>query len=70
MRTNPGYVALYRQRGAALAMLGREEEARRDIEEVLRLVPGNTIKRARELPFWPNIEPFLKGLRKAGLPEE
>ena len=51
-------------------MLGREEEARDDVKQVLRLVPGNAIKRVRELPFWPDIEPFLEGLRKAGLPEE
>jgi len=68
--TNPDYAALYRQRAAALAMLGREEEARDDIDRVLRLDPGNTIKRMRETPYWPNIKPFLEGLRRAGLPEE
>ena len=70
IRSNPDYVALYRQPGAALAMLGREDEARHDIKEVLRLVPGNTVKRVRGMPFWLDIEPFLNGLRKAGLPEE
>ncbi|MBL6952418.1 MAG: adenylate/guanylate cyclase domain-containing protein [Alphaproteobacteria bacterium] len=70
MRTNPDYPGFYRHRAAALAMLGRIEEARDDIKQVLRLVPGFTIERARHLPFWPDIEPFLNGLRKAGLPEE
>jgi len=69
IRTNLDYAALYRQRAAALAMLGREEEARDNINQVLRLDPGATIKRAGEMPFWPDVEPFLDGLRKAGLPE-
>jgi hypothetical protein len=51
-------------------MLGRDDEARDDIKQVFRLIPDNTIKRVSEMPFWPDIEPFLDGLRKAGLPEE
>ena len=70
IKTFPDYPANFRQRAAALAMLGRMEEARDDIKHVLRLVPGFTIERARHLPFWPDIEPFLEGLRKAGMPEE
>ncbi len=70
IRSNPDHPALYRQRAAALAMLGRDDEARDDIKQVLRLIPDNTIKRVREMPFWPDIEPFLDGLRKAGLLEE
>ncbi len=68
--TNSDFAGLYRQRAAALAMLGREEEARDDIDQVLRLDPDNTIKRMRETSYWPNIKPFLEGLRRAGLPEE
>ncbi|MBT4490912.1 MAG: hypothetical protein HOK30_01075 [Rhodospirillaceae bacterium] len=68
--TNPDFAGLYRQRAAALAMLGRMDEAREDIKQVLRLDPGNSIKIMRETPFWRDIEPFLEGLRKAGLPEE
>ncbi|MBT4044753.1 MAG: tetratricopeptide repeat protein, partial [Rhodospirillaceae bacterium] len=66
----PDFAGLYRQRAAALAMLGRMDEAREDIKQVLRLDPGNSIKIMRETPFWRDIEPFLEGLRKAGLPEE
>ncbi|MDP7547799.1 MAG: hypothetical protein QGF20_10935 [Alphaproteobacteria bacterium] len=70
IRTNPDFAGLYRQRAAALAKLGREEEARDDIKQVLRLDPGNTIKTMRETPFWQDIESLLDGLRRAGLPEE
>ncbi len=70
IRTLPDYPALYRQRAAALAKLGRVDKARDDIKQVLRLDPGNTIEIMRKAPFWKDIEPFLDGLRKAGLPEE
>jgi len=51
-------------------MLGRSEEARQDIDRLLELIPGNTISQVREqLSFFPDLERFLEGLRKAGLPE-
>ncbi len=70
IRTNPDLAGLYRQRAAALAVLGRMDEAREDIGQVLRLDPGNTIKTIGQTPFWQDVEPFLDALRKAGLPEE
>ncbi len=71
VRANPDYIALYRQRAAALAMLGREAEAREDIKQVLRLAPENTIQevRNRMSSYFPDFEQFAEGLRKAGLPE-
>ena len=72
IRSNPDYPAPYRQRAASLAMLGRLDEARRDIDRLLALIPGITIKQVREqlLSFFPNLDRFLQGLRMAGLPEE
>ncbi len=69
-RISPDNPAVFRQRAAALAMLGRSEEARQDIDRLLELIPGNTISQVREqLSFFPDLERFLEGLRKAGLPE-
>ena len=70
IRSNPDFAGLYRQRAAALAKLGRIEEARNDIKQVLRLDPDITIKIMRGTPFWLDVEPFLDALREAGLPEE
>jgi len=70
IRINPDFAGLYRQRAAALVMLGRIDEAREDIKQVLRLDPNITIKIMRVSPYWQDIEPFLDALRQAGLPEE
>ena len=72
IRSNPDYPAPYRQRAASLAMLGRLDEARRDIDRLLALEPGVTIKHVQEQlsSFFPNLDRFLQGLRMAGLPEE
>ena len=71
IRLNPEYPAPYRQRAAALAMVERLDDARKDIERVLELIPGNTIEEVREqASYFPNLDRFLEGLRRAGLPEE
>jgi adenylate cyclase len=70
-RLSPDSPGIFRQRAAALAMLGRTDEARQDIDRLLELIPGNSISQVREqLPWFPDLERFLEGLRKAGLPEE
>ena len=68
---NPDYPAAYRQRAASLAQLGRIDGARKDVERMLELMPGTTIKQAKAQlsSFFPNLDRFLDGLRKAGLPE-
>jgi tetratricopeptide (TPR) repeat protein len=63
--------------GAALAQLGRFDEARSAIRAGLALNPAFTISRARA--YWTaasddpiylaHLEPILDGLRKAGVPE-
>ena len=56
---------------AALAHLGRIEEARAEIAELIVLDPGSTLKRSRLASYrhdWMH-ELYVDGLRKAGLPE-
>jgi TolB-like protein len=56
---------------AALAHLGRIDEARAEIAEVLRRQPGSSLARSRLSSFrhpW-MYDLYLDGLRKAGLPE-
>jgi hypothetical protein len=68
----------YFQLAAALAQLGRLDEAHSAVKAGLALNPAFTISRARAA--WTAVsddpthvaqfEPILEGLRKAGLPEE
>ena len=56
---------------AALAHLGRPDEARAEIAEVLKLQPNSSLARSRQSSFaqaW-MLELYIDGLRKAGLPE-
>ena len=72
LREHPSYATAYRQRAAALAALGRLDEARTDMAALLRLVPGLTISQVRlRVPVKAPeaMERWLDALRKAGLPE-
>ena len=68
----------YFQLAAALAQLGRLDEARSAVKAGLALNPTFTISRARaswtamsdDPTYLAQLEPILDGLRKAGLPEE
>jgi adenylate cyclase len=52
------------------ATLGREEEARTEVAEILRIEPSFSIKKyAKFMQFQVGIEPEIEGLRKAGLSE-
>jgi hypothetical protein len=63
---------------AALAQLGRLDEAHSAVKAALALLPSLTISRARaawtatseDRTFLAQLEPLLEGLRKAGLPQE
>ena len=58
-------------RAAAYAQLGREEDARAAMMEVLKQRQGRTIRTAARFPFksQADLDHWLEGLRKAGLPE-
>jgi adenylate cyclase len=78
LREHPNNVAVLRYRTAALALLGRLDEARNAVNQLLALRPGLTIARCRrhvevemKNPFKrPGVvEAYYEGLRRAGLPE-
>lgn len=55
---------------AALAQAGQLDEARHHVAEALRLHPGYSQRDFAKKPFQPSdLEHWLQGLRKAGLPE-
>ena len=68
----------YFQLAAALAQLGRLDEARSAVKAGLALNPAFTISRARaartarsdDPTYLAQLEPILEGMRKAGVPEE
>ena len=78
LRGAPGNVTALRYRASALALLGRPDEARRTVKQLLAQVPEMTVARCRrhvevdmKSPFKrPGVvEAYYKGLRLAGLPE-
>ncbi len=78
LREQPTNVTALRYRTAALALLGRLDEARRTVERLLVVNPDVTISRCRrhievemKNPFKrPGVvEAYYEGLRRAGLPE-
>jgi len=54
---------------ATFAQLGHIEDARAEAAEILRIEPQYTISVTRALALVKDREPYLDGLRKAGLPE-
>jgi tetratricopeptide (TPR) repeat protein len=78
IEANRNYPAANFNLGAALAQLGRLDEARSAIKAGLALDPNFTISRARahwtarsDSPtYLAQLEPILEGLRKAGVPEQ
>jgi TolB-like protein len=72
LREFPNHTTAHRQRAAALAALGRLDEARAEMAVLLRLVPDLTIGQVRtRIPVKDPValERWLDCLRQAGLPE-
>jgi adenylate cyclase len=73
LHAQPRNFAALRVKLVACAHLGRIEEGRELLRQVLRLQPGLTIARYKQLygaAHQPEItDVFVEGLRKAGLPE-
>ncbi|MCE8510332.1 hypothetical protein KBY28_17905 [Ruegeria pomeroyi] len=72
LKETPAYASLMRQEAAALAMLGRQEEARASVARLVEKMPGLTVTRVRAIVPVRNEadwELWLEGLRRAGLPE-
>jgi hypothetical protein len=78
-RDVPGAYTNLRTSAALLGLLGRNEEARNALSQLLTMVPGLTFSRVRhQIEIFQRISPFRKtefhravyeGLRMAGLPE-
>ena len=68
---NPNLPPPHRQKAAAYAMLDRLDEAHREIERLLDLMPDLTLAKVRQfVPTPPEAtERHIEALRKAGLPE-
>jgi adenylate cyclase len=69
LRQNPSYVATYRCLASAFAHLGRDAEAHDAAARVLEIDPAFTISALIARLPKKNVELFIEGLRKAGLPE-
>jgi TolB-like protein len=72
LQVNPDFPTGHRQLAAIYGRMGRIDEARAALDQYLRLVPGQTVETVRkQLPFkrLEDMERWLDGLRKAGLPE-
>ena len=67
---DPGFLDAHVGLASTYAILGREEEARTEVAEILRIEPMFSIKKyAKLMHFQVGIEPEIEGLRKARLPE-
>ena len=78
IEANRNFPAAYFSLAAALAQLGRLDEARSAVRAGLALNPTYAISRARaawtawsdDPTYLAQLEPILEGMRKAGVPEE
>ncbi len=69
---DPDFLYPHRTLAVIFSELGRKEEARAEVAEMLRISPGVSIESQRERTPIKDpavLERFLEGLRKAGLPE-
>ena len=72
LREKPDLPTARRHRAPAFALLGREAEARREVDQLLRVVPETTISQVERVYTVKDPEVnalWLDGLRKAGMPE-
>lgn len=72
LQIDPDYGPALRQRVSSLSYLGRKEEARHALGELMERMPHLTVQRlAKMVPVVPdaNEKTWLDGLRMAGLPE-
>jgi TolB-like protein len=78
IEANRNYPDAYFQLAAALAQLGRMDEAHSAVKAGLALIPAFSISRARaartarsdDPTYLAQLEPIIEGLRKAGVPEQ
>ena len=69
---NPRFPGAYRLLTAAYGQMGKDDEAKASLAELLRQMPGLTVAATRQQVPWKrpdDAERYLDGLRNAGLPE-
>ncbi len=69
---NPQFFRGHQRLAAVYGQMGRIEDAEWEAAELLTLEPDFTLARARETVTFKNpadLERYIEGLRKAGLPE-
>jgi tetratricopeptide (TPR) repeat protein len=72
LQINPDFPGGHRMLAASCGRAGRIDEARAALDQLSRLAPGQTVETIRtQLPIKrpEDLERYLDGLRKAGLPE-
>jgi adenylate cyclase len=72
LRERPEFPGPYRLRAACLSLLGRVDEAKKTIDEYLRLAPNATLKTLRaQVPLHRDAdhERYANALRQAGMPD-
>ncbi|MEO8311516.1 MAG: winged helix-turn-helix domain-containing protein [Caldimonas sp.] len=72
LRDRPSFPGPHRIRAACLSQMGRIDEARRSIEQYLRLAPNATLRNLRaQVPLRhdADYERYANALRQAGMPE-
>ena len=69
---NPNHLSAHNDLAVIYIDLGREEEARAEVAETLRVNPEYSLKVIQSVPFKDPAEAkrWLDNLRRAGLPEE
>jgi TolB-like protein/Tfp pilus assembly protein PilF len=76
---NPDYSPTHRHLAVLYNELGRKDEARAEVAEILRIKPKDSLELVRKYCFYKNdpaenrlkrFERFIDGMRKAGMPEK
>jgi adenylate cyclase len=72
VQSNPGFMGGHRVLAANLSAAGEMEEARREVAEMLRIIPEVTVATTRWLPFRDDEarERYCAALARAGLPAD
>ncbi len=72
LHQDPSIFGAFLTLAGSYAHLGREEEARRYVDELLRLIPRYTLRALRKNPVFVHpelIDKLVESMRLAGLPE-
>jgi adenylate cyclase len=72
LKRNPNFLFAHRGLASVYSLLGREDEARAEVQEILRINPALSIQRLAKILLYKNKadrDMVIDALRRAGLPE-